>query len=655
METRVARAGRMLVMAKSLRTSLFALLTLGVLAAAFQLAAARMFPAVVPEGSDADLSGTDEKALDELRPGPVAPDLYHPDRARKVEPKRGGTVTVYVPTSVRMLALPLSNSTYARNVLNEVHEMLVRLDWESWEFEGVLATHWDLEDTLVKNDGQRLFGKLSDGGDHWLVTPLSKSHPLAEPTKIAKDDTASVELGTVFTFYLRKGVKWHDGHAFDVDDVLFGYEIYANPEILCNSFRSSFQKIVRAERIDDYTVRFHYGQQFFKSLDNFRNLVPMPRHLYDLLDPDHARHDPDADQAKRAKAVNENPHNANWVGLGPYRITSAEPMLYEAERFEDYFDKENAGYVERIRWRHIRGFDTALEALKNGELDFSAWLSTDMYLGDGTSEANFTDNYYKGKYPVGSVGFAPWNMRRSHLSDVRVRKALVHAFDMEAYRRNQSGGLGTISTGTQAHFSPAYNNDLEPLAYDPNQAVELLAEAGWYDRDDDGVVDKDGVPLQVEYLAIAGHKGDQEFTELLKKSYDEVGVDLKVTELDYPTIMQRLKERDYDACSASWSMPLESNQEQLWHSKNDEPGRGNYSGVRDPKVDAMLEAADREIDREKRYEIWRELQRYLYEEVQPYFFRNTPPRRYAMSKKIRGFQSFGIIPGYSIRRWYFAD
>lgn len=592
---------------------------------------------------------------DEIEPGPVEKDVFHPDRGKEVEPGRGGSVTVFLPTSVRMLALPLSNSAYARNILHEVHELLVARDWETWEFKGVLAHRWDTEDSLILKDGGRLFGKVVDEGENWSVTPISPEHPLESPRMVKKTDAESLERGTVFTFHLRKDVKWHDGHPFDAGDVVLGWEIYNNPEIQCDSFRSSFQKIERVERIDDYTVRFHYSRQYHKALDLFRSLICLPSHLYNLLDPDHADYDPEADEKAVARAVNENPHNSNWVGLGPYRITSADPMLYVAERFEDYFDPENAGWVDRIRWRHIRGWETALEALKNGELDFSAWLSTDMYMGAGTSDANFTDDFYKGTYAYGSVNCTPWNMRRSHLSDPRVRRALAHAFDMEAYRDQQCGGLGVIPTGTQATFSPAYNRAVLPLEYDQGKAVDLLAEAGWYDRDDDGIVDKDGVPLEIEYLTIAGHKGDREFTELLKKSYRKVGVDLMVTPLDHPTIIQRLKERDFDACSTSWSLPLESNQEQLWHTKNDQPGRGNYSGVRDPRIDAWIEQADREIDPQKRYAIWKEMQRYLYEEVQPYLYRNTVPRRFAMSKKIRGFQAFGISPGYSIRRWFLTD
>jgi peptide/nickel transport system substrate-binding protein len=556
---------------------------------------------------------------------------------------------------VTTLALPLRNSTYTRNILNEVHEMLVRRDWETWEFKGVLAKGWDTEDTLVLKEDERLFGKLTDLGEHWLVTPVSPSHPLTSPRRVKKADTESIELGTVLTFHLREDVKWHDGHAFDAGDVVFSWDIYNNPEIKCDSYRSNFQKIERADRIDDYTVRFHYTEQYHKALDLFRNMACLPSHLYNLLDSDHPDHDPKADEAALAEAVNENPHNSNWIGLGPYRIVSADPKLHVAERFEDYFDPENAGWVDRIRWRHIAGWDTALEALKNGELDYSAWLSSDMYFGEVTSDQRFTDNFYKGKYTTGSVAFTAWNMRRPHLSDVRVRKALCHAFDMEAYRTQQCKGLGVIPTGTQATFSPAYNRDVLPLKYDPEKAIGLLAEAGWYDRDGDGVADKDGVPLQIKYLAQANHKGDAKFTELLKQSYDKIGVDLQVTAIDFSTIIQRLKARDFDAVSSSWSLPLESNQNQLWHSENDQPGRENYSGVRDPKVDAWLEQGDREIDTEKRYAIWKEMQRYLYEDVQPYLFRNTPPKRFAMNKKFRGFQAFALVPGYSVRRWYLAE
>ena len=58
-------------------------------------------------------------------------------------------------------------------------------------------------------------------------------------------------------------------------------------------------------------------------------------------------------------------------------------------------------------------------------------------------------------------------------------------------------------------------------------------------------------------------------------------------------------------------------------------------------------------DDDKRHALWRELHRYLYENVQPYLYRDAPPRKFALSQKLRGVQFFKLTPGYALRRWYY--
>ena len=97
----------------------------------------------------------------------------------------------------------------------------------------------------------------------------------------------------------------------------------------------------------------------------------LPSHLYDLTDPDHADHDLDASPEARARAINENSHNIDWVGLGPYRMTKwVRDDYIEAVRFDDYFEQVPArrGYVDVLRWKYIKDDNLAFEAVASALL-----------------------------------------------------------------------------------------------------------------------------------------------------------------------------------------------------------------------------------------------------------------------------------------------
>ncbi len=336
-------------------------------------------------------------------------------------------------------------------------------------------------------------------------------------------------------------------------------------------------------------------------------------------------------------------------------MTKWDSKFVEAERFEGYHAPERSGYLDRIVWRHIQNDDSAFLALVNGELDFFARVRSEDYFGEGTASEAFTNSYYKGYFYTGTYGYVGWNTARPHLEDPSVRKALCHAFDWDGYVESNYFGLGKRVTGPQNYFGVAYNHDVKPLAYDPELAEEMLAEAGWYDRDGDGIIDKDGVAFEIEFLYPSGNKASETIGLSLQEAYERLGIKLDMRNLEWSSFLERMLERNFDAVNLAWVPPLESDPEQLWHSKWGKPElkSSNMCGVMDPKIDELIEKGQKELDVELRSKNWRELHRYLHDELQPYMFGVNTPRKFAMNKAIRGFQAFKISPGYSIRRWHF--
>ncbi len=596
-------------------------------------------PALAPTAAD-------QAGKKHFGPGLAPVDQWNPGRAEVVQPAYGGTLTIHIgdglPPSLNSALLNNSNS---RNMLFELHATLVRRDWESWEFVPELATSWEIEDTLVARDGSVRHGLVSEEEGQWVVA----GHPLP------KDQVERVERGTVFTFHLREDARWHDGHPFDAGDVLFSWQIAQNPEVRCDWVRPYLSRIERAEALDAHTVRFFFREQYFNTRSLFSdNFCILPQHLYDLRDPDHPRHRAEASASECAKEINENEHNTQWVGLGPYRLTSYSSQGVEAERHDGFFDPEHGGYADRIVWRSIANDTAAFQALLNGELDFTVRISSDQYFGEATQQEAFTRSYCKGYFYLGSFNYIPWNTRRPMLSDLRVRKALAHALDLQAFVDTVAHGLAELPTGSQCLFGPAYNHEVQRLEFDLERATELFAAAGWYDRDGDDVLDKDGKPFEIEMLIGSGNVANETFSRMYQESLAKVGARLKVTPLDNAIYWKRIQERDFDAGMAGWTVDAtENDPTQLWGSASAVKGGSNHAGVIDAEVDALIAQGARELDDQQRWKLWHELHRHLYEDVQPYLFREAPPRKFALDKDIRGVQFFKISPGYSVRRWFY--
>jgi peptide/nickel transport system substrate-binding protein len=478
---------------------------------------------------------------------------------------------------------------------------------------------------------------------------------------VPKSEVEALERGTVFTFELRKDALWHHGHPFDADDVVFSAELYKNPAVDCDEKRFRFLEILKSEKLDEHTVRFFYNKQYFSAVQTFNDtMCLLPTHLYDLSDPDNPDHDPRATPAAQGSYVNDNPHNIDFVGLGPYRLkTWARGQYIEAERFDGYFDKDPAhsGYMDTLRWRYIDNDDSAFQALLNEEVDIFRRVKTEDYFGQLTETDLFRKNFYKTYAYVGQYGYTGWNMYRSKFSDVRVRTALAHAFDGAAWVQSKYKGLAVQVTGPAFFLAPAYNHEVKPLAYDPAKAEDLLAEAGWYDRTGDGIVDKNGEELVIEFLIPTGNKASESFGQKLQESYAKIGVGVKMQPLDFATMLEKILDRDFDACNLAWVIPEpESDPMQIWHGSEAalKKRSSNHSGYADPLSDELIDKLRVELDEQKRLALWHALHA-LIVELQPYLFGQAPPSKIAFNKKLRGVKLYNYSPGFKLRDMYYAE
>ncbi len=658
-----------------------------------------LVPAMAQEGGSVDVAG----------PGEAPVDVFHPDREVEAKPLFGGRVIVHLASLPESICYPVENSAVTRRLLYEVHETLMIQDWEWHDYRPRMAESLVTEDLLILTEAAReshandlgsmevkvkrqgevaegqatqklvraYYGKVSDGGENWVVTPVSRGSALGAPVEVPKTDVAGIERGTVFTFNLRSDVVWHpslvfaqeypeaaaalNGHTLDAHDVLFSWSIYSNPKVDCDEKRFQFEKITFGEAVDDLTVRFIYEEQYAFAIGTVGDsLTVLPSHIYNLADSDNPEYNPTATLEQQGKHINENPHNQLWVGTGPYRVTQWTQQYVQAERFTDeagkalYFDRDNAGYVDTIRWRYIDDDETSMNALLNGELDFFERIKSADYFGARTEGPDFKNEYYKGHKYLGTYGYTGWNLYKPELKDIAVRKAISMAMDYEAYRISNYKGLARRVTGPFPYNSAAYNHDVKPLPFDPDGAIDLLEEAEWYDRNGNGIRDKDGVELEIDFLMPSGNDASKNFGLKLQEALGDLEIKVNIVPMEWATFLEKMKTRQFDGCNLAWVPPLESDPEQVWHSKwGAYDARGsNNAGVQDPKIDAFIAAGQRELDFDARQGIWRDMHAYMYESVHPYLFMYNVPQKFALNRRFKGFQTLAIDPGYVIRRWH---
>lgn len=635
---------------------------------------------------------------DVVGPGKAAVDAFHPGGLTTKAPLYGGRVIVHISTLPKHMNYVTENSGTTRRVGYEVHSNLLLEDWEFHDMRPELCHSYVVEDLIVLKTDQvdayaaartvrvknhsvvegasehvtvkGLFGKVTEEGESYRIEPLSKGHPLSEAILVPKAHVERFEGGAVMSFDLRDDVRWHpvgDAPAdqlLDAADVHFSWSVYKNPTVDCDEKRFLFNKVTECEVVDSHYVRFFYEEQYAFALATVgSSLTILPRHVYDLSDPDNPNFKKRFTQAEQGEFINDNPHNRMWIGLGPYRITEWNDQYVEAERFTDadgkalYFDKERSGYMDTIRWRLIADDAVAINALLNGELDYFERIKPEDYFGGQTDTDVFKDSYYKGYKYLGIYGYTGWNLFRPQLKEKAVRDAIELATDMPTYLETFYKGLARRTTGPFPYNSAAYDHSVEAHPFDPDAAMDLLDDAGWYDRNGDGTRDKNGVELVISFLYPSGNASSKGFGLMLQESLADIEVRLNLEQLEWATFLDRIKKRDFDACNLAWIPELESDPEQLWHSKwgAADVESSNHSGVMDPVLDEMIARGQRELDKEKRQLIWNEMHRHVYEKINPYLFMWNVPQKFGISKRIHGVQLVAIDPGYVLRRWYFVD
>ncbi|MBA5776908.1 ABC transporter substrate-binding protein [Stappia sp. F7233] len=377
---------------------------------------------------------------------------------------------------------------------------------------------------------------------------------LAESWTISDD-------GTVYTFKLHQGVTFHDGTAFDAEDVVFSLDRARGADSV-NAQKAKFEVIDKVEAIDPSTVRITLKQ-------------PTGDFLFTLGIGDAVMVGPESADANKSDPV----------GTGPFKFSRwVKGDRVDLERNSDYWG--TPAKLDKATFKVIGDSAAALAALMAGDVDGFPIYPAPENLPQFEADPRFA-------VVVGSTEgetILATNNAKKPFDDKRVRQAIAHAIDRKAIIDGAMFGYGTPIGSHFAPHHPAYVDLVGTYPHDPEKAKALLAEAGY----PDGFK----ATLKLPPPAYARRGG-----EILASDLKKVGIELELIPLEWAQWLEQVfKGKDYDLTIVSHTEALDID----IYARDD-----YYFGYKNPEFKALIARLGATTDTTARYDLMREAQKIL--------------------------------------------
>ncbi|MGD2125801.1 MAG: peptide-binding protein [Desulfobacteraceae bacterium] len=462
---------------------------------------------------------------------------------------------------------------------------------------------------------QDLFENLAPllGDDYFRSFPsedyLSADDEGAETlSSYGKEILPATEHNPIIIFHLRPNVKFHDGHVFDADDVKFTYEALMNPKNLSPRI-SDYEPVKRVEVIGPLTVRIVYKRLYSPAVGTWgMGILPEHQLNNEALRKEAIRRGRDPEHfSMRQSSFNRRP-----IGCGPFVFRQWKSDQYIIlDRFDDYW--EGPPNYERYIYRVVPDLLTQ-------EMEFYAGTVDTYNVQPHQVQRLENDPRYQ-SFSGLSFGYTyiGYNMRREPFNDRRVRRALTMAVDVDKIIDFVLYGQGERITGPFVKQTDYYNHDIKPIPYDPEGALRLLEEAGW-NRNKDGWLEKNGKRLQFTLITNSGNDLRKAVMAIVQDAWRQIGIDVRTDLLEWSVFIQeRVDKADFDALILGWSMGIEPDLYQIWHSSQTNPHQLNFVGFKNAEADDLIIKIRQEYDHDRQVVYSHKLHEIIASE-QPYTF-----------------------------------
>ncbi|WP_031547784.1 oligopeptide ABC transporter substrate-binding protein [Salinicoccus luteus] len=430
------------------------------------------------------------------------------------------------------------------------------------------------------------------------------------------------------TFTLNEDVTWHDGEPATIEDYVYAYEVIGHPEYPgirgatdgftllegYNEYKAGeADEISGIEVIDEQTAVFTYTELAPSLTAGGFWYYLMPEHHYEGVEI--------ADMAE-APQTRENP-----LGIGPYKVDSVTPgEAVVMSKFEDYWRGEpNLDGIELS----VVSPSSVANAMETGEIDLAINFPTDQFPDVSEMEgvewlANIEGSYTYIGFKLGEwnedegrVDYKPEEMK---MGDPELRRAMWHAMDNDAVGERFYNGLRWKATTLITPYHANWHDDsVEVPEYDPDQANQILDEAGYEDTDGDGFRETpEGEPLEINFASMSGGDIAEPLANYYIQSWKDIGLNVQLTNgrlIEFNTFYDMLENDDpeVDVYQGAWGVGSDVDPYGLYGPDVD----FNYPRYESEESTQLMEEGNspEAFDVERRQEIYNEWQALMVEEM----------------------------------------
>jgi len=426
----------------------------------------------------------------------------------------------------------------------------------------------------------------------WINDDGEIEPALAESWTVSDD-------GNVYTFTLRQGVTFHNGEEFNADAVKFTWEAGKNPE---NAYFDQFELASDVRVVDSYTIEIEAPEP------NALFLVQVGQ--WPMLPPEYYT---EVGFEGFAKAP---------VGTGAFKLVEwVQGDRIVLERFDDYW-REGYPLLDRVVFRPITESSTRAAAIRTGDVDIVNRLSpTDAISLDGAPGVELVE------YPNNRVYYIAFNNLTSGVGqpteNVLVRQAMNYAVDKQGIIDALFEGKGAVPTALLVSGDVGYDDAVEPYAYDPQKAKDLLAEAGF----------GDGFSIGMACPSDA-YTNFSEVCEAVAAQLGEVGINAQLDVMESGSF--------WDLESTKQLPPMFGDS---WSANSNEPSAydrlfgalggddASYSSWSDPMIDDLLAKVLTTLDDTARAQVFTDIQLQLHDDP-PFIYLYQPITIEATSDRV---------------------
>lgn len=472
-----------------------------------------------------------------------------------------------------------------------------------------------------------------------LFTPLITYDAQLRPIpRLAKSWEVNADT-TLLTFHLRDDIWWQDGVRTSAYDVKFSYDRARDPKT-GYIYAGLWTFYGEAEVPDSFTFRIRL-RPHAEYMDVWRQFAPVPEHVLRDVPPERMAGHPFGTRQP--------------VGNGPFRFasrTAGQQWVFEAN---PRWPKELGGrpYVDRLVYRVIPEPATLLTELETGGIDLYPGMPPQF-----AARAKASPRVRLVDFPDLSYEQITWNERRPPFGDARVRRALTLAIDRPRLVEAVRAGYGRVANSTVApglwmHDSTAGAD----LGYDTTAARRLLTDAGFADRDGDGVLESaDGRPFRFTLKVGHGNRERRDIAEIVQADLRRMGIAVEIREVEFNTLLANAsdsRKRDFDAMVLGWKPEFHLDDSDLFSCrKRDQPLA--WSGYCNAEADRLMDSVQIVPDRAAALPLWHRYQRLIARDqpITPLYFSN---RLVGISRRVQGVTLDARGDWVGIERWWLDD